>query len=125
MLNRLLARVVSSLHTAFALFVVLGGLLVLRWPSLLLAHLLALLWAVATLSCDLGCYLTHWEKALWRRGGVEPYAEGFLQHHILRSQFSPERSRRAHLVLGAMVLALNVAVYSLLVWRWQLAPPVR
>ena len=114
---RVLARGIVALHVAYVIFAVLGGLLVLRWPSLLIVHVLAVLWALATLLLDFGCWLTQWEKALWRRGGVEPYPEGFLQHHVLHSNFTAERSRLYHAMLGAAVLALNVAVYSFFVWR--------
>ena len=117
MIYRVLARVIASLHTAYVIFAVFGSLLVLRWPSLLVVHLLAVLWAVATLTLDLGCWVTQWEKDLWRRGGGLPYQEGFLQHHVLRSNFTAERSRLYHAVLGAVVLALNVAAYALFVWR--------
>lgn len=111
MIYRALARAVALMHVAFVVFVVLGSLLALRWPQLMWVHLFGVLWAAATLTFDLGCPLTPWEKALWRRGGREPYPEGFLQHHVLRSLASPEHSRRNHSVLGVGVLVLNVAVY--------------
>jgi hypothetical protein len=111
MIYRALARAVAALHVAFVLFVVLGGLLVLRWPALLWLHVVGVVWAAATLAFDLGCPLTPWEKSLWRRGGREPYAEGFLQHHILRTLTSPEHSRRNHVAIGVGVLILNVVVY--------------
>lgn len=117
MIYRVLARGIVALHAAYAIFAVFGGLLVLRWPWLLIVHVLAVLWALATLFLDFGCWLTHWEKALWRRGGVEPYPEGFLQHHVLRTNFTAERARRYHAMLGGAVLALNVVVYALFVWR--------
>lgn len=114
---RVLARAIASLHAAYSIFAVFGGLLVLRWPSLLVLHVVAVLWALATMTLDLGCYLTKWEKALWRRGGREPYPEGFLQHHVLRSTFPAERSRLYHAMLGVVAMVLNVAIYGLLVLR--------
>ncbi|MDB4892418.1 MAG: hypothetical protein JWL61_4273 [Gemmatimonadetes bacterium] len=114
MTYRALARAVAALHVAFVLFVVLGSLLVLRWPGLLWLHLLAVLWAAATLAFDLGCPLTPLEKSFWRQGGREPYPEGFLQHHVLRTLASPEHSRRNHVAIGVGVLVLNVVVYFIL-----------
>lgn len=115
MIYRALARVVAAVHMAFMVFVLVGSFLVLRWPSLLWVHLLAVVWAAATLTFDLGCPLTPWEKSLLRQSGREPYAEGFLQHHVLRRLVSSEHSRRTHIVLGVGVLALNVVVYLV---RW-------
>jgi hypothetical protein len=114
---RLLARPLALLHVAYTAFVVLGSLAVLRWPSLLWLHVLAIAWAVATMTTDLGCVLTSWEKSLWRKGGLEPYAEGFLQHHVLRMVFPPEHEKRNHVLLGVLVLVLNAFVYGLVIFR--------
>ena len=111
---RLLARSVAGIHIAYTLFVVIGSLLVLRWPQLMLFHLAAVAWAALTLIFDLGCPLTPWEKQLWVRGGVTPYPEGFLQHHVLRTQFSREHERRNHAILGGAAVVLNAAVYLLI-----------
>ena len=109
---RAVARVVAGVHLVFALFVMLGGVLVLRWSSLLWVHLFAVLWAAATTILDLGCPLTPWEKIAWRRGGREPYEEGFLQHYVMRRRTSSRaESRRQHITLGVVVVVLNVVVY--------------
>ena len=109
----MLARAVAAAHTGYVAFVVLGGLLVLLWPSLLWVHVAAVVWSFLTLSFDLGCPLTPWEKRFWRLGGVEPYEEGFLQHHVLRMRFDPENSRRNYIMLGVFVLVLNIIVYAI------------
>jgi hypothetical protein len=111
-ISYLVARTLAALHGAFVLFVVFGGLLVLAWPSLLWLHLLAIAWAGATLTLDLGCVLTRWEKSLYRRSGREPYPEGFLLHFLQRPNMSPEVSRRFHTAIGVGVLVLNVVVYA-------------
>ena len=111
---RAMARLFAALHIAFALFVAFGGLLVLRWPWLLWAHMLAIVWASATLSLDLGCPLTIWEKACERRAGIEPYPEGFLAHHLARPNLSPQRSKVFHIALGIGAITINVVVYAFL-----------
>ena len=93
-------------------FVAAGSLVVLRWPSLWWLHAFAIVWAFATMTTDLGCVLTTWEKDLWRRGGREPYPEGFLQHHVFRTKFAPEKERRNHVLLGVGAVLLNVLVYG-------------
>jgi uncharacterized membrane protein len=114
---RALAWGAASVHVLYVLFVVLGSVLVLRWPFLLWVHVVAVLWAVATMTTDLGCALTSWEKSLWRRGGQEPYPEGFVQHYVLRMETSNEDTHRYHVALGVGVLALNVVVYAFTVFR--------
>lgn len=114
MIWRLLARAVATVHVSYVVFVMLGSLLVLRWPALLWVHLLAVVWAAATMMFDLGCPLTPWEKTFWRRGGRKPYDEGFLQHHVLRTRFDPANSRRNHMLLGAFALVLNSIVYFMI-----------
>ena len=111
MFYRLLARVFAALHVGFVLFVVLGRLLVLRWPWLVWVHLLALCWAGATMTTDLGCVLTSLEKWAWRRGGREPYSEGFLQHHVVRFDAPERRVKQIHVALGVGVLVLNLVAY--------------
>ena len=112
MLDRVLARLVVAIHVAYVAFVLFGSFLVFRWPSMVYFHLAAVVWAFATLAFDLGCPLTPWEKIFLRRAGIEPYPEGFLQHHILRTRFAAEDSRKNHTIAGFAVLALNAAVYS-------------
>ena len=114
---RLLARAVAALHIGYVVFVLLGSLLALIWPQLMWVHLLAVTWAGLTLNFDLGCPLTPWEKRFWRMGGVEPYPEGFLQHHILRMRFDPAHERRNHALLGAFAVGLNVVIYVAVLLR--------
>jgi len=111
---RIVARGLAGIHLAYVFFVVLGAVLVLVWPALIWAHLLAVAWAIATMSLDLGCPLTPWEKQAWRRGGRTPYEEGFLQHHFFRARVSRAASRRHHVKLSVAVLILNLVLYALI-----------
>jgi hypothetical protein len=45
MLERIAADAILIVHFAFVAFVVLGGLLLLRWPALAWIHLPAVAWA--------------------------------------------------------------------------------
>ena len=117
MIWRLFARSVAAVHISYVVFVVLGALLVLIWPQLMWVHIAAVIWSGLTLGFDLGCPLTPWEKRFWRNGGVEPYEEGFLQHHILRMRFDPSKSRRNHMLLGGAAVFLNVVIYAVVLTR--------
>jgi Protein of Unknown function (DUF2784) len=112
MLFRALARLFALLHTVFAIFVAAGGLLTLRHPRAAWVHLAAVTWAVLTMTTDLGCVLTSWEKSLWRRGGREPYPEGFIEHHLLRRRLPVDSAHRYHVALGAVALVVNAMIYA-------------
>ena len=77
------ADAVVVLHVCFVLFVLLGGLLALRWPRLTWVHVPAALWGVVI---ELGgwiCPLTPLENALRQRGGSAGYHGDFVEHYIL------------------------------------------
>ena len=77
-----LADLVVALHAAFLVFVVLGGLLVARWPRVAWLHLPCVIWGVALIATGLECPLTGLEKWFIESGGAEPYAGGFVDHYV-------------------------------------------
>ena len=83
MLLLLLADLVVILHLSFVLFVVFGGLLVLRWPRLAWVHLPAAAWGVAIEFTGGICPLTPLENWLREKAGEIGYADGFTEHYIL------------------------------------------
>lgn len=117
MLNRAFATVIALLHGTFSLIVVFGGLLVFRYPPLLWLHVACVAWAVITMTTDIGCVLTTWEKALWRRGGREPYPAGFVEHYIVGPLTGGPVSHRAHVLLGVLVLGGNMVIYYFILGR--------
>ena len=62
MLYRIAADGLVLFHLAFIVFVVFGGLLVLKWQRLMVWHLPAAVWGVAVEVFHLPCPLTHWEN---------------------------------------------------------------
>jgi hypothetical protein len=111
---RILAATLAAFHVAYVVFVLFGALLVLAWPPAIWIHLASVLWAAGTMLGNLGCPVTTWEKEALRRSGKDPYAEGFLQHHVLRRTFSPGNERRNHILLGILAIGLNVGIYALI-----------
>ena len=117
MASRILADILVLIHFAFVLFVVAGGLLVLRWPRLALAHVPAALWgAWIELSGGI-CPLTPIEKSLRIRAGESAYAGDFVEHYVLPVLYPSGLTRGAQLVLGAVVVVINVAVYAWVLGR--------
>ena len=112
MLYRGLAEAVVVLHFAFVLFVVLGGLLVLRWPRLGWLHLPAAVWGGLIELTGLICPLTPLEKALREAGGLVGYEGGFIAHYILPVLYPAGLTRGIQVTLGVAVTLLNAAIYA-------------
>jgi hypothetical protein len=111
------ADAVMIVHLAFVLFVVLGGLLVLRFPLLALAHVPALIWGAWIEVSGSICPLTPLENELRRRAGEAGYQSGFIEHYLYPLLYPPGLTRAAQLWLAALLLGFNLAVYTRLVWR--------
>ena len=56
---RMAADALVVIHLGFILFVMLGGLLLLRWPSLIWLHVPAVAWGVIVECLHLGLSLIH------------------------------------------------------------------
>jgi hypothetical protein len=83
MFYRALADLVLVFHLAFIVFVVLGGLLTLRWRRIPLVHLPTVIWGVfIELSGGL-CPLTPLENMLRRAAGTSGYSGGFIEHYLI------------------------------------------
>ena len=117
MLYRALADLVLLLHLAFVLFVVLGGLLVLRRPKLAWLHLPCAAWGVLIEFAGWICPLTPLEVSLRIRGGEAGYSAGFIAHYVTAVLYPAGLTRGVQVGLGAFALLLNLAVYSGIVAR--------
>ncbi len=109
---QLLADLVVLVHVAFVVFAVLGGLLAARWRRLVWIHLPAVIWAVIVEFFGWVCPLTPLENWLRRRGGQAGYPSDFIAHYILPVLYPEELSREVQICLGALVLLINLSVYT-------------
>ena len=116
MIYRALAELVLVLHFCFVLFVVLGGLLVLRWPSVVWLHLPAFVWGILVQCFFWVCPLTPLENWFRGLGGQSVYAGGFLDHYI-SSVLYANVSHEFQAALGLLLIALNLIIYSLVLHR--------
>jgi hypothetical protein len=112
-----LADLVVGLHFGFVLFVVLGGLLVLRWPKLAYVHIPAAIWGAAIEFADWVCPLTPLERWLRRQAGDATYAGGFIENYILPLLYPSALTREIQLLLGGLVVVINVLVYTYIIRR--------
>ena len=114
---RLLADAVLIIHLGFIAFVVLGGLLVLRWPRLAWLHLPTVAWGAWIEFTGSICPLTPLEIGLRARGGETAYRGGFIEHYVTALIYPEGLNRNQQVALGVFVLVLNAAVYGWLLWR--------
>ncbi|GAC1411996.1 MAG: DUF2784 domain-containing protein [Gemmatimonadaceae bacterium] len=119
MIYRALADLVVALHLTFVLFVLLGALLVLRWPRLAWLHLPAATWGVLIEYAGWICPLTPLENSLRARGGEAGYSGGFIEHYIQPVLYPSGLTRAAQFGLGSIVLILNLVAYGLVVSRMR------
>ncbi|HEV3486518.1 MAG TPA: DUF2784 domain-containing protein, partial [Vicinamibacterales bacterium] len=82
-LYALAADAVLVLHFAFVLLVVVGALLVWKWPPLAWLHIPAAAWGVAIEFGGWICPLTPLENHLRRLAGDEPYGGDFVARYLL------------------------------------------
>ncbi|EYS97536.1 membrane protein [Cupriavidus sp. SK-4] len=111
-----LADLVVIVHGLFILFVVAGGLLVLRWPRVAWLHLPAAVWGVLIEWSGWICPLTPLENMLRRAAGQAGYSGGFVERYLLPLIYPAGLTPAVQLWLGLVVLVVNVAVYALW-WR--------
>jgi hypothetical protein len=107
-----LADLVVVFHSLFVLFVIFGGLLVLRWWKVIYLHLPAVAWGAFIEFAGGICPLTPLENALRRRAGLAGYEGGFVEHYILPVLYPAGLTRNVQLVLGALVIGINLMVYA-------------
>ena len=113
----MLADFVVVVHSLFVLFVVFGGLLVLRWWRMIYLHLPAVAWGAFIEFAGGICPLTPLENSLRSSAGQAGYQGGFVEHYILPVLYPTGLTRNVQLVLGTAVIAINLLIYSLVVAR--------
>ena len=117
MMYRILADLVVGVHALFVAFVVIGGLLALRWPWVAALHLPAAVWGALIEFRGWICPLTPLEKSLRAAAGEAGYRGGFIEHYLLPALYPAGLTRGVQLVLGASVILVNLLVYGVVLVR--------
>jgi hypothetical protein len=119
------ADMLVLLHSSFVLFLLLGGVAVLRWRRLAWRHLPAVLWGA---TIELGgwiCPLTHLENRLRRMAGGAGYDTTFIERYLEPLLYPLGLTRHTQLVFGLTALLINLAVYACLWRRRRVSPDER
>ncbi|MEA5113167.1 MAG: DUF2784 domain-containing protein [Geobacteraceae bacterium] len=114
MLYLTLADMVVIVHALFVLFVVFGGLAVLRWRRLAWLHLPSAVWGVMIEIGGWTCPLTYLENFLRKMGGGSGYSSSFIERYLEPLLYPPGITHHTQLFLGMAVFLVNFAVYTIL-----------
>ena len=112
MLYWLTANLLVVVHFGFVCFVVVGGLLVLKWRWMALLHIPAALWGILIEFFGWICPLTHLENQYWQLAGEAGYTGGFIGNYLLPILYPAILNSDIQMILGTFVLVINIAIYS-------------
>lgn len=114
---RSLADGVVLFHFAFVGFVLLGGLIVLRWRRTMWLHLPAVAWGIFIQLSYRRCPLTPLENRLRERGAGDAYAGGFVDHYIMPVLYPDGLTRDLKVAIALLIIVLNAACYGFILYR--------
>lgn len=116
MLYHVGADLVLLLHFCFVLFVLLGGLLLIKRPKLVWLHLPAVAWGAWVEFSGWICPLTPLENWLRAQASEATYAGDFIVRHLSSILYPNALTHELQVVLGMVVLVVNLAIYG---WLWR------
>ena len=113
MIYRALVDLVVTVHFAFLLFVVLGGLVARRYRWLVVPHLCAAAWGTYVEAMPgLICPLTSLENLLALKAGAAGYQTGFIEQYLGPIIYPDGLTPIVQRSLAAVVIVINVIVYT-------------
>ncbi|MDH4096818.1 MAG: DUF2784 domain-containing protein, partial [Nitrospira sp.] len=116
MFHRLGADLVLLLHFSFVLFVLLGGLLLMKWPRLVWFHLPAVAWGAFVEFSGWICPLTPLENWLRAQAGEATYRGDFIVRYLSSILYPNALTHEIQFILGSALLLVNLAIYG---WLWR------
>lgn len=112
MIANLAANILVLIHFGFILFVVLGGLLVLKWRKIAYLHIPCVLWGSLIEVGGWLCPLTPLELHLRQLAGEAGYTGGFIDHYVMPLVYPPGLTRGMQIWIGAIIIVVNLCVYA-------------
>lgn len=112
-----LSNLIVIIHFLYIVFVLLGALLVLRWPRMIWLHLPAVVWGVLVEFMGWYCPLTPWENQLRRMAGREVYEGDFIGEYLLPLIYPVNLTREMQYLFAAIVILINVVSYYFILYR--------
>jgi hypothetical protein len=104
-------------HFGFLCYVIVGGLLALRWRRTIWLHAPAVVWGIAITVGHFNCPLTWLERWGRAKAGMAPLPpEGFIAHYVIGVLYPASWAGAVPIVIFALVL-ISWALYA-----WGRAP---
>ena len=113
----LLADLVLVAHLVFVVFVLCGGLLVLKWRWIARLHLPAVVWGAVVEFTGWICPLTPLENWLRVQSGEAGAQDDFTTRYLLPILYPADLTRDVQLLMGTVVIAVNAVMYC---WFWRM-----
>lgn len=107
----LLADLTVLAHFLFIVFVICGGLLVIRWPKTAFIHLPAAAWGAIVEFFGWICPLTPLENHFRNLAGYNQYSGDFILRYLIPVIYPENLTTTIQTFLGILVIIINVFVY--------------
>jgi len=117
MIFSVLADLAVVFHIMLVLFVLFGGLAVVRRPYLAWLHLPAAVWGTFIEFKGSICPLTYLENYFRHLEGKADYSGSFVEHYLEPLLYPLGLTTRSQTMMGMVVLGLNAATYGYLWWK--------
>ena len=115
----ILAEVTIVLHFLFIVFVVCGGLLVIRWPQVAFVHLPSAVWGAAVEIFGWICPLTPLENHFSQLAGDSPYNGDFITRYLLAVIYPENLTAATQQLFGGLVIIVNIIFYAINIRKYR------
>ncbi len=115
MVYNLLSTGLVILHFGFIGFVVVGGVLCLKWQKVFWVHIPAVAWAIMIEMTGWICPLTPLENYFLLKAGNSTYSADFISHYLLPILYPEGLTRTIQFLLGLSVLLVNITIYGFVI----------
>lgn len=110
-----LSNLVLTIHLAFVIFVLFGGLLVWKWRKIAWVHLPAAVWGSTVEFSGWTCPLTLLENWLREQAGETGYHAGFVSEYLLPVLYPNDLTHDVQHSFGTIVVITIISMYG---WLW-------
>ncbi|HUN54988.1 MAG TPA: DUF2784 domain-containing protein [Smithella sp.] len=112
-----LADLIVLAHFLFIAFVILGGLLVIRWPRMSFLQIPAALWGAAVEFFAWICPLTPLENHFRDLAGGGSYSGDFITRYLLLIIYPENLTPATQYILGGLVIFINAIFYAIAICK--------